>query len=279
MSVADPRQKVLVPLRRVPVASLHMVDHQVLQDDPHRRVVRIGDTVRRPVHPWSPTVHELLRHLESVGFPYAPRLLGIDADGREVLTYIDGESGGAAWAKVVEEAGLVAMARLLRDYHDAVRGFRPRAEAGWAGCAGRFGENDLVAHGDFGPWNLVWRGTRPIGILDWDYAWPARPVHDVAYALEYVAPFRDDAFCAQSLHHPAPPDRRRRLEQFAEAYGLTSTDGLVDEVIAQQHQVWLRARQLAAEGRQPQVAWQEAGVLDEVAVRVRWSRAHRHLFD
>jgi len=263
----------------VPVSWLRMVDHQVLQEEPHRQVVRIGDTVRRPMHPWSPTIHEVLRHLEDVGFPHAPRLLGIDSDGREVLTYIDGESGGAAWAKVVDDAGLVAMAHLMRDYHDAVRGFRPTAGSGWAACAGSFDADDLVCHGDFGPWNLVWRGSQPVGILDWDYAWPAAPIHDVAYALEYVTPFRDDRVCVESLRYPAPPERLRRLERFAEAYGLTTTTGLVDEVFAQQHQVWVRARQLAAEGRQPQVAWQEAGVLDEVAERIRWSRANRHLFE
>jgi hypothetical protein len=256
-----------------------MVDHQMLQDDPHRPVVRIADTVRRPLHPWSSTIHELLRYLESVGFPFSPRFLGIDTEGREVLTYIDGESGGAAWAKVVDDAGLVAMARLLRDYHEAVRDFQPTAAAGWATRAGTVNAGQLVCHGDFGPWNLVWRGTQPVGILDWDYAWPTRPIHDVAYALEYVAPFRDDAQCSQSLHYPAPPDRRRRLERFAEAYGLTSTAGLVDEVIAQQQDVLHRARQLAAEGRQPQAAWQDAGVLDQVAERIRWSRAHRHLFE
>ncbi|BCJ47441.1 hypothetical protein GCM10010168_17990 [Actinoplanes ianthinogenes] len=255
-----------------------MTDAQVLQDDPHRRVVRVGDTVRRPVHPWSPTIHEVLRHLEAVGFPYAPRVLGIDTDGREVLTYIAGESGGAAWSKVVGDAGLVAMARLLRDYHDAVRDFRPAAAAGWAASAGGFDAGDLVCHGDFGPWNLVWRGCQPVGILDWDYAWPAPAVHDVAYALEYVTPFRDDAVAAADLHHPAPPDRRRRMELFAEAYGLTTMDGLVDEVITQQHQVWQRARRLAAEGRQPQVAWERAGLLDEVARRIEWSRAHRDIF-
>ena len=54
------------------------------------------------------------------------RTIGAD-EGREVLTYIDGESGTAGWAKVVDERGLVAMARLLREYHDAVRGFRPTA--------------------------------------------------------------------------------------------------------------------------------------------------------
>lgn len=262
-----------------PVSSLDMADHQVLQDDPYRRVVRVADTVRRPLHPWSPTVHELLRHLEDVGFPYSPRFLGIDADGREVLTYIDGESGAAAWAKVVEDTGLVAMARLLREYHEAVRGFRPTAAAGWAAHADGVDADELVCHGDFGPWNLVWRGNHPVGILDWDYAWPAPPVHDVAYALEYVAPFRDDDTCIDSLRHPGTPDRRRRLERFAEAYGLTTTVGLVDDVIAQQRTVLRRARQLAAEGRQPQVAWQESGVLDEVAARIGWTIAYRHLFE
>ncbi|WP_435866505.1 hypothetical protein [Streptosporangium sandarakinum] len=42
-------------------------------------VVRVGDTVRRPVGPNAPLVHALLRHLEEVGFAGAPRFLGIDA--------------------------------------------------------------------------------------------------------------------------------------------------------------------------------------------------------
>jgi aminoglycoside phosphotransferase (APT) family kinase protein len=256
-----------------------MTDREVLQDDPHRRVLRVGDTVRRPVHPWSATVHELLRYLQSVGFPYSPRVLGVDEDGLETLSYIDGESGAAGWAKVVDDAGLISMARLLREYHEAVAGFRPAAGASWAARTGPPGPGELVCHGDFGPWNLVWRGTRPVGILDWDYAWPAAPIHDVAYALEYVAPFRDDHECLRRLRYPAPPDRLRRLERFAEAYGLTSTTGLVDEVINQQQLVLERARRLAADGRQPQVAWQAGGALDEVAERVRWSREHRHLFE
>jgi Phosphotransferase enzyme family len=256
-----------------------MVDPRVLQDEPHRRVVRIADTVRRPVHPWSGSVHELLRYLEDVGFPYAPRLLGIDAGGREVLTYIEGESGAAGWAKVVEDSGVVAMARLLRAYHEAVRGFRPTTAAGWAGHGGGVASGDLICHGDFGPWNLVWRGTQPVGVLDWDYAWPAPPIHDVAYALEYVVPFRDDRTCLRWLRYPVPPDRRRRLEQFAEAYGLTSTAGLVDAVMDQQRTVWQRARRLAAEGRQPQAEWQQSGLLDAAADRIRWSGEHRHLFE
>ncbi|GLY80483.1 hypothetical protein Airi01_087500 [Actinoallomurus iriomotensis] len=49
------------------VISELMADEDVLQDAPHRRVVRLGDTVRRPTHPWTPAVHALLGHLEQVG--------------------------------------------------------------------------------------------------------------------------------------------------------------------------------------------------------------------
>ena len=47
-------------------------------------VVRVGDTVRRNVGPWTPAVHALLRHLEYIGFTGAPRVLGLDERGREV---------------------------------------------------------------------------------------------------------------------------------------------------------------------------------------------------
>ncbi|WP_336206987.1 hypothetical protein [Nonomuraea sp. LPB2021202275-12-8] len=80
-----------------------MAVDDVLQDGAHRRVVRIGDTVRRPVQPWTPAVHALLRHLQAVAFPYSPRVLGIDEEGREVLTYLEGDSGPEGWGKVVDD--------------------------------------------------------------------------------------------------------------------------------------------------------------------------------
>lgn len=48
-------------------------------------VRRVGDTVRRETGPWTPAVHALLRHLAARGFDRAPRVLGIDDDGAEVL--------------------------------------------------------------------------------------------------------------------------------------------------------------------------------------------------
>ncbi len=52
-------------------------------------VFRVGDTVRRP---GSPLMREVLRHLEQAGFDAAPRWLGVDDRGRDVLTWIDGET-------------------------------------------------------------------------------------------------------------------------------------------------------------------------------------------
>jgi hypothetical protein len=69
-----------------------VVSERVLQGGDVNLVVRVGDTVRRPTGPWSPAVHALLRHVESVGFDGAPRFLDVDERGREVLSYVDGDA-------------------------------------------------------------------------------------------------------------------------------------------------------------------------------------------
>jgi hypothetical protein len=55
--------------------------------------IRHGNTILRPAGSWTPTVHALLGHLEQVGFPGSPRVLGdgYDDQGREVLTWIEGQ--------------------------------------------------------------------------------------------------------------------------------------------------------------------------------------------
>lgn len=53
-------------------------------------VVRVGDTVRRPVGASSAFVAEVLGHLAEAGFVGAPRYLGLDAAGRDVLGCLPG---------------------------------------------------------------------------------------------------------------------------------------------------------------------------------------------
>jgi hypothetical protein len=81
----------------------------------------------------------------------------------------------------------------------------------------------------------------------------------VAYALEYVAPFRDDAQAMRWQGFTGPPARARRIEVFARAYGLDTADGLVDAVIRRQMLTGVRVRELAARGLEPQRTWLAEG--------------------
>ncbi|MFL5943719.1 MAG: hypothetical protein ACJ75L_10695 [Gaiellaceae bacterium] len=58
----------------------------------HDAVVRVGDTVRRPPGPNPQLAREVLLHLERAGFDAAPRWLGVDEEGRDVLSWIEGET-------------------------------------------------------------------------------------------------------------------------------------------------------------------------------------------
>ncbi len=247
-----------------------------LQASEHRRIVRVGDTVRRPAGWWTHAVQTLLQHLHDVGFPYSPRPGGIDAQGREVVSYIPGESGAIGWYRIHSDQGLRRFASLLRDYHEAVRDFRPSTDLEWALCPTE--PTEVVCHNDFGPWNLVYDGEEPVGIIDWDLAAPGPRSNDIAYALEYAVPFRDDATARTWHHFPEVPDRRARLEVFADAYGLTSTVGLVDNVIERQRLTIVHVEELAGKGLEPQATWVRDGTLDESRRVVAWAEENRSLF-
>jgi hypothetical protein len=76
-------------------------------------VVRVGDTVQRETSPWTPAVLALARHLEAADFLGAPHLLAIDAQGREVLTFIPGAVLQAASPDIVTGAELGEVGRQL----------------------------------------------------------------------------------------------------------------------------------------------------------------------
>jgi hypothetical protein len=252
---------------------------EILQRRADRLLIRAGHVVRHPLHPWSAATRMLLRHLEAVGFPYSPRIVGHE-DGADLLSFIPGASGVDGWAPVVDEEGLAACARLLHAYHQAVAEWRPAVDPTWFdGSVGTGSPGELVCHGDFGPWNIVWNCTTPVGLLDFEYARPGDPLDDVAYALEYVVPFRDDATCLRWHRFTQPPDRRRRLNVFAKAYGLASVDGLVDRVIMSQRAQVELVRRLADRGDPRQVDLVAAGYLLELQERVQWSVAHSHLME
>ncbi|MEV3913366.1 MULTISPECIES: phosphotransferase enzyme family protein [Streptomyces] len=180
-------------------------------------VVRVGDTVRRPAGPWTPSVHALLAHLNEVGFSAAPRPLGIDDQGREVLTFMPGHVVWPDRFSLMEPARQLArVARLIRDFHDAVQDFTPPSDAHWQTLIPPEG-SDIIVHNDLAPWNLVVADETRWALIDWDAAGPGSLLWDVAYAIHGFIPLSA---------HPdwQRPDAAERLRVFADAYGLDESE-------------------------------------------------------
>ena len=161
-------------------------------------VVRVGDTVRRPHQPASPAVAAYLDHLRAAGFDGAPRCLGRDARGRDVLDFVAGAVAGAPlpdWAAAEEL--LAGVGRLLRRLHDASASWRPGPELRFAadlagGPPHRLpGGPRLVSHNDATPQNVVARNGTAVALIDFDLAgWTTRST-DLATTAMYWVPLLD----------------------------------------------------------------------------------------
>lgn len=188
-------------------------------------VVRVGNTVRRPIRERAALVHELLRHLERREFSGAPRFLGIDSVGREVLSYLPGsvppELGHFS------DAQLTAAARLLLQFHDAT-----------LDCALREGY-EVVCHGDASPCNCVFVDGIPVAFIDFDDAHPGSRLEDVGYAAWLWMDIGNDDLEAG--------EQGRRVADFFRCYGL-DTDAAIPSIISAQ--VALAERTTAAEVRE-----------------------------
>jgi phosphotransferase family enzyme len=165
-------------------------------------VVRVGDTVRKPVTPATPAVEALLLHLD--GFPGAPRHLGRDDQGRQVLEYIPGTIHDIP----ADNSELHRTGRLIRDLHDALADFHP-TDVHWEVVIPPDRE-DLVCHHDLAPWNLVRADDRWV-FIDWDGAGPGSRLWDLAYAAHGFVPMTKTG---------DPETDAPRLRALVDGYGL-----------------------------------------------------------
>lgn len=202
-------------------------------------IVRRGDRLLRPRWPWSPAVHEYLRHLEAAGFDGSPRVLGTEGN-REVLTFIDGDvaidphwepgHGHRLPRYARTDRALRGAAELIRELHSAAAGFAP------AITSYRFDPRppqpgEIVSHGDLGPWNTVYRGGMPVAFIDWDSAGPVNPLADLAAAAWAFVPLAPSEQLAEAGFDPLP-DLPARLRTFVDVYGLTERKAILPELQA-----------------------------------------------
>jgi hypothetical protein len=179
-------------------------------------VQRIGDTVHRQTGPWTPTIHRLLDHLHSNGIDWLPRVLGVDGDGREVLTYLPGTVPDyplPSW--IWDDAVLVQAVEHLADFHGATAGF---ATSGDVWQIASHERSDVVCHNDFAPYNMVFDDQHALtGVIDCDTASPGPRVWDLAYLAYRIVPLT----CPSNPDTPGfdAPARRRRLDLLCSTYG------------------------------------------------------------
>jgi aminoglycoside phosphotransferase (APT) family kinase protein len=190
-------------------------------------IVRVGDTVRRPVRPFTATIQAYLAHLRAAGFHDAPAPMGVDDQGREVLSYVEGDVPRAPLPpETAGEEILIALARLIRRLHDAAADWEAPPDAVWGGIPGApvaalsgDGKSLIVSHRDYCPGNVVFRDGLPAALIDFDLARPTTRVTDLANALYYWAPLTDPTDRAPAF---AGLDIPARVAVFAEAYGMTT---------------------------------------------------------
>jgi len=222
-------------------------------------VIRVGNTVRRP--PAAPYVRDLLRHLERRGWPAAPRWYGIDDQGREVLSYIDGH---VAWEprqppEVSSAESLLAVARLVRQFHDLTAGTELA------------GDQEVACHNDLSPKNTVYRdlgaGLRPIAFIDWDIAAPGARIHDVAHVCwQYIGlgPGADAAHAGCLI----------RL--IADAYGpAAARTALIETILWWQDRCWRGIDTAADAGEPAMVRLRDRGAVNDVRAAYEWTSQHR----
>lgn len=240
------------------------------------RPVSVKDgVVTRPASAWSPTVHAFLRYLCGQGLTCVPEPIAVEGDV-ERLVALEGDSGPDGWAHQHSEAGLRSAAQLLRTVHDASVGWEP--PQGSTFCAPHVeSEGETVwYHGDVGPWNMVWHGEEAVGLIDWDFLHRGPRLDDVAYALQWFTPARDDEMALTWHHFPTVPDRATRVRDFLQTYGgLPSFD--VAEAIATRMAVTMAELSLAEAGVEPQRTWVAEGSQEWAAGGARWVREHAHL--
>jgi mutator protein MutT len=172
---------------------------------------RIGATVRRATGAWTPAVHALLDHLAQAGLREAPRVLGIDGHGREVLSYLEGRVVDVD-SEIVSADLLVDAMTWLRAFHHAVGDFRHPGP--WRTVHRALAPGELICHHDFAPYNVAVSSTaageRVAGVFDWDMAGPGLPVDDLAFAAWNWVPLHREMAAEFSA---------QRLQTMATAYG------------------------------------------------------------
>ncbi|MGG6897321.1 phosphotransferase enzyme family protein [Rhizobium sp. BR 315] len=208
---------------------------------------REGDSVLRPVRPWTASIHALLAALRRHGFAAAPLPQGFD-EVWERVAYLPGTTGDLDDNEEMRsERALRSAASLLRRYHDCSRlPLRDLAVDGLWQLPAR-APAEVICHGDFAPYNVVLNDGEVTGIIDFETAHPGPRCWDLAYAVYRWAPLSSESR-VEGLSRLDDQIRRARI--LLDAYGLPVAERslMPDTIIARLEALLTFMEQEAARG-------------------------------
>jgi Phosphotransferase enzyme family len=240
------------------------------------QVIRRGNVVLRPSNVYSRSIHSFLTALRATGFDGASLPVGIEDDGRERLVFIEGDvpiPPFPDWAQL--DSALVSTAVLLHDFHRASAKVAPHLIS-WSDELADPSGGPIVCHNDVCLENVVFRDGVAVGLLDFDFAAPGRPVYDLAQFARMCVPIDDD-LNAERLGWNVP-DRPARLRLVADTYGLNNegrTEMLVHLDRSMKHGgVFVQRRADAGDPNFVQML-EKMGGMERFERRRRWWESHR----
>ncbi len=223
-------------------------------------IYRYGDVVYRPLQPWSPTIHQLLKHLEHSNVHQCPRFIGIK-ENQEILSFITGDTYNYPLVGAITSAeALTSAAKLLRKIHDATASLLSQMDLSKQQWMLEPKEPfEVVCHGDFTPYNVALSKNLVVGVFDFDTAHPAPRVWDLAYSVYCWSPFKTHSLDKLG----SIKEQVARAKLFCDSYGATAPEReqLTDMIVARLHALISFMRKEAENGNEFFVANIEQGHL------------------